>query len=145
MTLWLVASLAIGAEVDRGPSGTIVTIRPEDGEKAWVLSEENQPLPLPSDTPKPMWLVHPEAWRQAVALAEKYNAQMELPQELKQINMQLEVELANEKKLRGEQALDLEASRTESKMLRRSRVQWAVGAGVLGVVVGAAGVAVVVL
>ncbi len=137
MFVVFLCSLALGAEVDRAPSGTIVTVRPEEGEKAWILREETAlPVPLPTDLPKPMWLVHPDSWRQAVALAEKYNAQMALPTELMAENKRLEFELTGEKKLRSELRLDLENSEAtriaEGKALRRSRTHWAVGTGVGG-------------
>ena len=138
-----IGSVAHAEEVDRAPSGIIVTVRPDmdRGERAWILSEANQPIPLPTDLPQPMWLVHPESWRQAVALAEKYDAQIQLPTELKQLNVQLETELNAEKKLRSGLRLDLEASEAtriaEVKALRRSRTHWAIGTGVIGVVGGA--------
>ena len=90
----LLALTALGAEVDRGPSGTIVTVRPEEGETACILDGDNAPIELCSEFSKPYWLVHPDAWRNAVAIAEGANIDSFVPDELVEINTQLEAKLS---------------------------------------------------
>ena len=55
-----------GAEFDEGPSGTLVTIRPEVGERATLVDLEGHDVLLHFEVPE-MWLINPEAWRKAVA------------------------------------------------------------------------------
>jgi hypothetical protein len=141
----LLVSPAHAEDIERGPSGTIVTVRPEveKNEMAWILDGNNLPLPLPDDLPKPMWLVHPEAWRQAVALAEKYAIEKKLPDEQADIIKNLEADRDNEKRMRSELRINYEAlesmHETETKMLRRSRTHWAIGFGVGGAIIGGGG------
>jgi len=151
--MWiLLCTLAFGAKVDVAPSGAVVTVRPADNERVAVLFKgqacvEISIAELPENTP--MWLVNPDSWRQAVALAAKYDAQMALPTELQALNRQLELDLTNETALRSSLRLDLEHSEAtriaETKALRRSRTHWTVASGVVGLIAGSATVAVVVL
>jgi hypothetical protein len=149
--MWaLLLCVAMGAEVDVAPSGTVVTVRPEKGEQAiLVRADTHEPVELSVTLPEPMWLVHPESWRQAVALAEKYQAVLKLPEELKKENERLEHELSDEKRLRSETRLDFErlkgSSETETKMLRKSRTTWTVGGVVTGVILGSLGTAMILL
>lgn len=140
--MWMICALAWGADIDRAPSGTIVTVRPEEGERAWILDVADQPVSLPVDMHQPMWLVHPESWRQAVAMAEKYQILSVLPDELRRENLRLEQAISDEKKLRSGLRLELEASEatrvTEVSALKKSRLHWALGAGAVGLVSGAA-------
>lgn len=141
--LGLVLSMAWGAEVDRGPSGTIVTVRPEGEEVACILDAERQPLSLCSDFEAPYWLVHQEAWRNAVAFAEGREIESFLPDKLLEINAQLKADLQSEQQAHANtrSAKDVleGACETETKMLRRSRTTWTVVAASAALVVGTAG------
>jgi hypothetical protein len=149
MLLALLVSSALGAEVDLAPSGAVVTVRPEAGETAAILDDTGVVIPLPEAAPSPMWLVHPEAWRLAVAQGAGEQIRDPLVDEQAQIITNLEADLAKEKGLRSGIRLSLEdcqaTHETETKMLRRSRTHWTLGALGTGLLVGAAGVAVVAL
>jgi len=67
IVLALSMGLALAAEVDRGPSGTVVTVRPEQGERLVVLDARGRELSLPDDVPD-LWAVNPDSWREAVAV-----------------------------------------------------------------------------
>lgn len=58
-------SLALAADIDRAPSGAVVTVRPGPTEHAAVVDASNRVLPL--SIPSNLWLVNPDSWRMAVA------------------------------------------------------------------------------
>lgn len=155
--LLLAASLALAADIDRAPSGSIVTVRPGPTERAAiVLSATSQNVPLPADTPSPMWLVNPAAWRLAVAcgveradLQTAFSAQQEALQ-----GCQGSLDAASSAQARctdlanaciGQRdALEARARQAEEKLARARRKQvtlTAIAAGA-GVVLGAGGVVV---
>lgn len=144
LALLLTCSVAFAdpPKVDADADGNIITVRPLEGHTVGVFDADGSRFSLPDGMAQPMWLVHPEAWRQAVALAEKVNASEQLVPELKAENARLEGELKTEKKLRSELRIDLENSEatrvTEGKMLRRSRTHWAIGTGIGGAALGLA-------
>ena len=67
IALLLVLSVApaTAAEIDKAPSGAIVTIRPEAGERSCIVKGSDL-VNLPSQA-KNMWLISPAAWRKAIA------------------------------------------------------------------------------
>lgn len=136
---------AEAAEVDIAPSGAVVTVRPEEGERAVVIDTVTEEMVGIPELPESMWLVHPQAWKKAVALGERVRVLEALPDEQAGIIVTLEVDLANERALRSEIRLQLEAERTTTQVLKRSRTQWLVGGLVLGATAGATGVAIIVL
>jgi hypothetical protein len=80
--LLLLASLVFGADVDRGPSGAVVTVRPAAAERVIVAGTSYtagtcaglvRPVVLPADVPA-LWGVNPEAYRLAVAAAVERDA-----------------------------------------------------------------------
>ncbi len=144
MLLALCLSTASGAEIDKAPSGTVVTVRPEAGEHVAVLKDNvSCPEVDLGEIPVPMWLVHPAAWRKAVALGEKAAALEALPDEQSQVIAQLEADLGAERALRSEVRLQLEAQDTNVIALKKSRTHWLIAGLVTGAVAGASGVAVI--
>lgn len=130
----LLVSAALSADVDRGPAGDVVTIRPEDFEHVAILDAANHAAPLPTDTPSPMWLVAPSAWRAAVARVAEL-----APYEDAARKCDVDLEIAKRQGADCENALQdallhESALGAENKMLRRQRWVFA-GAGM---VVGAA-------
>lgn len=95
----VVLSVAFAAEVDRAPSGAIVTVRPEQGERACVLDRQGAPLALCSEISaeysQPFWLVHPDAWRNAVASVTEMQTKLGTVDELQKINADLELRIAS--------------------------------------------------
>lgn len=144
--LLLFASLTFAADVDIAPSGTIVTVRPEPGERATIISGETscEIEDLPDAVP-PMWLVHPESWRKAVAVAEETAVLRANTKEQADILAGLRVDLGEEQSLRSQLQLDLQSEKTLTQQLRRSRTQWLVGGLVTGAALSAAGIGVIVL
>jgi hypothetical protein len=143
-------TMVFAVEVDLAPSGAVVTVRPEAGEiAAIVLADTGEIVPLLVRTPPTMWLVHPAAWRNAVAMATGEEIRDPLVDEQAKIILNLETDLTKEKGLRSEIRLSLEeckaARETEAKMLRRSRTQWTLAALGTGLALGAAGTVAVVV
>jgi len=142
--LWLLLTCSIALaeppKVDADADGNIITVRPLEGHTVGVFDTDGSAFQLPDGMVQPMWLVHPDAWRQAVAMGEKLRASEQLVPELKLENERLQEGWDGEKRLRSGLRLDLESceasSKTERTMLRRSRTQWAVGTGVVGVATG---------
>ncbi len=144
LAMLLTCSLAYAdpPKVDADADGNIITVRPLDQHTVGVFDADGTRLLLPDRMAQPMWLVHPEAWRQAVAMAEGVNASEQLVPELKADNKRLEGELQTSKRLRSELRIDFENSEAtrmaEGKMLRRSRTHWAIGTGIGGAALGLA-------
>ena len=135
---------AFGADVDVAPSGTAVTIRTEVGERIAILDEAGVELDLGVGLSE-MWLVHKDAWRQAVALGERVAVLEALPDEQSKVIAGLEIKLKESRVFHSEARLQFEASNATVKGLKKSRTQWLVGGLVVGAVAGASGVAVIVL
>lgn len=137
-----ITAIAAPPKVDTDAVGNIITVRPLEDHTVAVLDADGTPFQLPDAMSQPMWLVHPEAWRQAVALAARVDAEQALVPELKKELARLEEMVATEKKIRSEIRLELEASEAshamEAKMLRRSRIHWTIGVGSAMAVVGVA-------
>lgn len=146
----LLSSSAMAEEVDLAPSGAVVTIRPEDDEYAAVVNRETgEILSLPADAPDPMWLVHPAAWRSAVAQATGQQILEPLPDEQAAIIKHLETDLAAAELTKSGLTLRLQSCEstyeTETKMLRRSRTHWLIAGAGAGLLIGASGVAFITL
>lgn len=135
-------ALAQPPKVDHDAGGNVITVRPLEGHTVGVFDSDGSRFDLPAGMAQPMWLVHPEAWRKAVALAERVHVSEQLVPELQSIQARLEADLATEKRLRSELRIDLERSEAtrvaENRMLRRSRIHWAVGAGGTSLLIGLA-------
>ena len=65
--LMLTCAQVEAADIDRAPSGAIVTIRPAETEDVTIFDAQHTPVILPDDTPRPIWLVNPESWKMASA------------------------------------------------------------------------------
>ena len=139
--------VAFAAQVDKSPSGTIITVRPEAGESACVLDAEDKPLEICSSFSQPYWLVHPDAWRKAVAMAEGTSLTGGLTEELQQILKETREELSIEKQQRSSLRLDLsnlEGVHDEKvKEIKKSRSRFLLGGIATGVLAGSLGTALV--
>lgn len=141
----LISSTALAVEIDVAPSGVIVTAAPEEGEHAAIVSDSTG-LELdfgPDQDLRGMWLIHPGAWRKAVAMAERVAVLEALPDEQSAIITGLEADLTESRGFHSETRLQLEAVRAEVKVLKKSRTKMVISSLVTGVIAGAAGVAVI--
>ncbi len=136
--LFLLLSPAHAAEIDEGPSGTLVTIRPEEeeGERLVLLDAEGQEIEMPQDAP-PLWGINPAAWREAVATVEELTPYKDLADKhlatLKRCQAQLDPTKSELSSCQG-QSLVLQ---TELSELKVQRWRW-LGVGVgSGLVLGA--------
>lgn len=141
--LWLIVSLGLAAEIDRGSSGTIVTIRPEGDERVEIVDGEGVVLAMPPDLPAEIWLVNAEAWREAVARVVELQPFEALVEEQADLLSDLEGQVAAERAARSAVRLDLEVCTAREKEIRRNGRNLALAGLVVGLVAGASAVAVV--
>jgi hypothetical protein len=72
MLATLILGALFAAELDEGPSGAVVTVRPTEGlgERVILVDANGREIPMPDDVP-PLWAINPAAWREAIATVEE--------------------------------------------------------------------------
>lgn len=131
MIAWLVG-VAFAVTLDRAPSGALVTVRPDAGERVAIVDGRGRPLDL--DLP-PMWAVNPESWRAAVASGEELQLRID---QLRQLDAVLQAasqdlearteQLSLEQQRSATLQSDVNRLESDSEHLRRQRLGFA-GAG----------------
>jgi FtsZ-binding cell division protein ZapB len=141
--IWLLTTLALGAEIDRGPSGSIVTVRPSDGEVSCVLDASGEPLSICTDLEamyeQSFWLVHPDAWRNAVATVTELQIKVTSIDELRDRNAGLRAE--NEAltgRIAAEETANIQLEST-LKQKKRNHARAIVGVGLGALLLGFGG------
>lgn len=134
---------AFAANVDRAPSGAIVTVRPSEGERACVLDSQERPLALCAELSQPFWLVHPDAWRNAVAIAESEKSLKITLGKVEAKGIELEAQVGDITAKYNALVVSSVAERaaTDQKLKNKNKAMWAVGgvgvaAGVTLTVIG---------
>ena len=144
MLLILLMSVALGAEVDRAPSGAIVTIRPATNEQACILSSTDVPLKLPNDAPSAMWLIAPKAYRGAIARVTELSVLPPVLENTKRLLAESQTENEQLRKRDAKITAKLVKATTELKAQKKQTTKWAVAALGTGIVIGAMGVGIIV-
>jgi len=138
--LLMLPSSALAEDVDRGSSGAIVTIRPSETEQAAIIDEAFTPLQLPDDTPAPMWLVNPQAWRKATAEVERLSVYPEIVTDHESTIVRLTSDVETlQIQLSTEQQARVQAE-TQAKMYKKQRSKWALAGAGAGAAVVAGGI-----
>ena len=139
---FLLSAPALAEDIDRAPSGVIVTIRPDTEEQAAIISSSSTPLQLPDDAPQPMWLINPEAWRRATAEVERLSVYPEIAHDHELAIVRLTTELEGSQQLLSvEQQARIQAE-TEAVMYKQQRPKWALAGAGAGAAVVAVGIVV---
>jgi len=143
MLATLLLGALVAAELDEGPSGAVVTVRPTEdlGERVILVDRDGREIPMPDDVP-PLWAINPEAWREAIATVEELLPYRELATQHLETLTRCQAELDPTKQAlatcQGEN-LVLDTRLVE---LKKQRWRW-LGVGVGGGLVVGAGAVVV--
>jgi len=121
--LVLLLPLAYAAEVDRAPSGAVVTVRPEEGERLVVVDSRGRELPLPDDVP-PMWAVNPASWREAVAVVTELQPLPALVDTLEQTIDACQLDLDTVSSNAAACSEDRAAAQADAKTAKKNRWWW---------------------
>lgn len=126
----------MAAKTDTTEEGTIVTVRPEPGERILVLDRASNTVKLPVETEQ-FWIVNPEAWRRATEEVIRQDILLEGCEQIQTVVTACQTDVISMHSRVADSLQRQIMAETREGIYRRERWTWAAYGAGGGVIIGA--------